>query len=96
MISLLGYYLAIMAGMFNGSVFIRVLSYVPFISCLLSPALLVIGQIGVVDVIISIVVLGLLDFVLIRYGLKVYKIGILNYSTDKMWSKIFKAIKTKE
>ena len=96
MVSLVGYYLAIMAGMFTGSVLIRFFSYIPFISCLLAPALLVIGQIGVVDVMISIVVLVVFNFVLIKYGLKIYKIGILNYSTDKMWRKIFKAVKAKE
>ena len=92
-ICMLGYYLSIMAGMFNGSLFIRILSYIPLISCLLSPALLVIGQIGIIDVIISVVMLLLFIFILVKYGLKVYKIGILNYSTDKMWSKIFKAAK---
>lgn len=96
MICLAGYYLAIMAGMFEGSTFIRILSYVPFLSCLLSPALLMIGQIGIIDVIISIIVLVVFNFVLVRYGLKVYKIGILNYSTDKMWKKILKAVKSKE
>ncbi len=96
MICLAGYYLAIMAGMFEGSIFIKTLSYIPFLSCLLSPALLVIGQIGIVDVIISIIVLLIFNFILIKYGLKIYKIGILNYSTDKMWSKLFKAVKSKE
>ena len=85
MISLLGYYLAIMAGMFEGSIFIRVLSYVPFLSCLLSPALLVIGQIGIIDVVISIIILIVFNYFTIKYGLKIYKIGILNYSADKMW-----------
>lgn len=96
MICLAGYYLSIMAGMFNGSIFIRVLSYVPFLSCLLSPALLVIGQIGIIDVFFSILVLCIFNFVLIRYGLKIYKIGILNYSTDKMWKKIFSAAKSRD
>lgn len=96
MICLAGYYLAIMAGMFKGSVLIKVLSYVPFLSCLLSPALLVIGQIGIVDVIISIIILCIFNYILIKYGLKIYKIGILNYSTDKMWSKLFRAIKQKD
>jgi len=95
MVLLLGYYLAIMAGVFNGSVLIRFLSYVPLISCLLSPALLVIGQIGLIDVLISIGMLLLFIFILIHYGLRIYKIGILNYSTDKMWKKIFKAVKEK-
>lgn len=96
MICLAGYYLSIMAGMFNGSILIRVLSYVPFLSCLLSPALLVIGQIGIIDVLVSIFILCIFNFILVRYGLKIYKIGILNYSTDKMWKKIFKAAKSKE
>ena len=93
LICFVSYYLSVMAGMFNGSIFIRILSYVPLISCLLSPALLVIGQIGIIDVIISIVMLLLFIGVFVKYGLKIYKIGILNYSTDKMWSKIFKAAK---
>ena len=96
MISLLGYYLAIMAGMFEGSIFIRVLSYVPFLSCLLSPALLVIGQIGIIDVVISIIILIVFNYFTIKYGLKIYKIGILNYSADKMWSRLLKAAKSKD
>ena len=92
-ICFISYYLSIMAGMFNGSIFIKILSYIPLISCLLSPALLVIGQIGIIDVLISLLLLVLLIFILSKYGLKIYKIGILNYSTDKMWSKIFKAAK---
>ncbi len=96
MICLAGYYLAIMAGMFQGSTLIRILSYVPFLSCLLSPALLVIGQIGIFDVVISIIILCIFNYILIRYGLKIYKIGILNYSTDKIWSKLLKAVRSKE
>lgn len=96
MICLAGYYLAIMAGMFQGSTLIRILSYVPFLSCLLSPALLVIGQTGIFDVVISIIILCIFNYILIRYGLKIYKIGILNYSTDKMWSKLLKAVRSKE
>lgn len=96
MILLLGYYLSIMAGMFNGSILIKVLSYVPLISCLLSPALLVIGEVGIIDIIISIFTLLVFIFILVRYGLRIYKIGILNYSTDKMWKKIFKAVRNKE
>jgi ABC-2 type transport system permease protein len=92
-ICFIGYYLAVMSSMFNGSLFIRILSYIPLISCLLSPALLVIGQITIIDVMISLTALLLLIGVLSKYGLKIYKIGILNYSTDKMWSRIFKAAK---
>ena len=53
-VSLVGFYLAIMNTMFDGAIFIRVLSYVPFISAILSPSLLVTGVIGFKDIILSI------------------------------------------
>lgn len=90
---LIGYYLSVMASMFEGSIFIRVLSYIPLLSALLSPALLVLGQITFVDVLISIALLFLLIWLLIKYGLKIYKVGILNYSSSGLWKKMFKAIK---
>ncbi len=90
---LVGYYFAIMAGMFKGSLFIQILSYVPFISAILSPSLLVIGQIGVIDVIIAIIVNIVAIYLLIKYGLRIYKVGILNYSSKDLWKKMFKAMK---
>lgn len=90
---MLSYYLALMAGMFNGSIFIKVLSYIPLLSYSLSPALLIIGQVGIIDVLISIGLLILFIAVLIKYGLKIYKVGVLNYSTDKLLRRIFKASK---
>lgn len=92
-ISLIGYYLSMMAGMFEGALFIRVLSYVPLVSAILSPSLLVLGQIGITDVIISIGIMIITNYYLYTYGLKIYKIGILNYSSSKLWHKMFKAVK---
>ena len=96
LVLLAGYYLAIMAGMFDGSTLIRILSYVPFISCLISPSLFIIGQIGMIDVIISIIVLIITIALMTKYGLKVYKVGILNYSNEKIWSRFAKALKSKD
>ena len=96
LVLLAGYYLAIMAGMFDGSTFIRVLSYVPFLSCLIAPSLYIIGQTTMIDVIVSILVLVLTIFLMTKYGLKVYKIGILNYSNEKIWTRFAKAIKSKD
>lgn len=95
LVSLLSYYLAIMAGVFDGSTFIKVLSYVPFISCLLSPALLVIEQISIVDVLISIVILLIFNIFIFKHGMGIYKEGILNYSNEKVWSKFKKIIRNK-
>lgn len=94
-VCLVSYYLSIMAGLFQGSLFIKVLAYVPFISALLAPALLVIGQFGIIDIIIAIGILLALIFILMKKGIKIYKNGILNYSSNKMWKRIFKAAKEK-
>lgn len=96
LLSLAGYYLAIMAGMFEGSPLLRILSYVPFLSCLVSPSLLMMGQIGIIDVVIAIVVLIIFIAFLVKYGLKIYKVGILNYSNEKVWKRFAKAVKTKD
>lgn len=92
-ISLVGYYLSMMASMFNGSIFIKIMSYVPFISSLLSPTLYVMGEIGLIDLMISILFLIGIIYLLIKYGLRIYKVGILNYSQSGLWKKMFKAIK---
>lgn len=92
-ISLIGYYFAMMAGVFKGSLFIRILSYVPLISSILAPSLLVLGQIGIIDIIISFVLVIVFIFILIKYGLRIYKVGILNYSSKDLWKKMFKALK---
>lgn len=95
LISVIGYYLAMMSFMFEGSTFIKIVSYIPLISSLLAPSLLVMGQIGVIDIIISLVILIIFIFFLFKYGLRIYKVGILNYSSTGLWKKMFKAMKEK-
>ena len=95
LLSIAGYYLAVMAAMFDGSIFIRIISYIPFLSVFISPTLFVLGQITIFDMLLSVLILMLFIFILLKFGLKVYKSGILNYSSDKVWSKLFKAFRTK-
>jgi ABC-2 type transport system permease protein len=85
-----------MASTFKGAIFIRILSYVPFISAILSPTLLVLGQVGIVDVMIAIVIIVLFDYLLVHFGLRIYKEGILNYSSSKLWKKMFQALRRKD
>ena len=92
-ILLTSYYLAMLASTFEGALFIKVLSYIPLISAILSPSLLVLGQIGVFDVCISIVLMIGCIYLLIKYGLRIYKVGILNYSSTGLWQKMLKAMK---
>lgn len=92
-ISLIGYYLSMMATMFSGSLFIKIMSYIPFISSMLAPTLYVMGEIGLIDLMFSIILLIGMIYLLIKYGLRIYKVGILNYSQTGLWKKMFKAMK---
>jgi len=94
-ILLLGYYLSIMAGVFKGAIFIKILAFVPFISAILAPSLLVMGQMGIIEILIAILLIIITIYLLIKYGLRIYKVGILNYSSNDLWKKMFKAIKNK-
>lgn len=96
LISMAGYYLSVMAAMFDGSIFIRVISYVPFLSVFISPTLFILGQITVVDMLISVIILILFIWLLLKSGLKVYKVGILNYSSGNVWRKFASAFKKNE
>ena len=92
-LSLVGYYLAMMAGVFEGSLFIKIFAFVPFISAILAPSLLILCQIGIFEFVIAIVLMILTNYILIKYGLRIYKVGILNYSSKGLWKKMFKALR---
>lgn len=95
-ISLVGYYLATMASVFDGALFIKIFAFVPFISAILAPSLLILGQIGVIETIISILIMIITNYLLIKYGMRIYKVGILNYSSKGLWKKMFKAARKGE
>ena len=90
---MIGYYLAIYASMFQGSVFIKIMAFVPFISGILAPVLYSLGQMSLIELIISILILGFTCYLFYKYGLKIYKEGILNYQSSKLWNKLFKSLK---
>lgn len=92
-ISAIGYYLIILSSIFPGATFTKVMSVIPLISISLAPSLILSGQIGVTTLILAILMLILLNFILIKYGLRIYKSGILNYSETGLWKKMFKAVK---
>ena len=90
-----GFYLSIMSSLFEGSIFIKALSYVPLLSCMLSPTLLIVDQISIVDSIISIIIMIVFIAVTYIYGIRIYRTGILNYSSDKIWRRMIKAARGK-
>ena len=87
MLIMAGYFLAVMASTYEKST---------FISCILSPVLLFLGQITIVHVLISVGLLLLVIYLLLKYGLRIYKAGILNYSSSNLWKKMLESVKVKD
>ena len=96
LIIMAGYYLAIMASQFDGSLFIKIMSYFPLLSFMLSPTLYMLGQIDILSIVISSLITIICTIVTFYYGLRIYKVGILNYSSTKLWGKMFKSLKNKK
>ncbi len=95
-ILMLGYYLAIIASVYDSSILIKITAFIPLISAIVAPVLLILGQMSIIEVIISMLLVVVLNWLLVRFGLRIYKVGILNYSSNHLWKKMFKALKTKE
>ena len=93
---MLGYYIGIMAAAFKGSIFIRIISYIPFLSSMVAPITYILGETTIVDLGISAGVLLITCIFLFKYGIRVYKVGILNYSSKDLWKKVFKSLKVKD
>ena len=94
-IMLVGYYVALMAVMFDGSVFIQVLAYIPLLSVMIAPTLYLIGEMSLLALSISTLLTVVVAYLLYKYGLRIYKVGILNYSSSKLWRKMFKSLGNK-
>lgn len=90
---MMGYFMAIYASVFQGATFINVMAYVPFISGILAPVMYTLGEVSIWGLMISAGLLIITCILLYRFGLKVYKVGILNYSSSNLWKKIFEALK---
>ena len=93
---MLGYYIGIMASAFKGSIFIRIISYIPFLSSMVAPITYILGETSLIDLVISALILFISCLVLFKYGIRVYKVGILNYSSKDLWKKVFQSLKIKE
>lgn len=96
LIIMVGYYLAIMASQFEGATFIKIMSYVPMLSFMLSPSLFLLGQISIYSLAMATLINIIFTFIIFKYGLRIYKVGILNYSSTKLWKKMFRSLKNKE
>ena len=94
-IMVIGYYVAMMASMFDGSIFVKVVSYIPMLSALVAPVLYMLGQTTIIELLISNVICLTTVWIVYTFGLRIYKVGILNYSSSNLWKKVFKSLKEK-
>lgn len=93
LILLAGFYLSSLASIFKGSIFIKVASFIPFISSMLAPTMYALGEFSLFDMMISNLIMVVTILLLMKYGFRIYKVGILNYSDNNLWKKIFKSMK---
>lgn len=87
------FYLSILASIFEGAKLIKVLSYFPLLSFMLSPSLYMLQQIPLSSVIVATILQVITTIIIYIYGIKVYRVGLLNYSGDHLWKKVFKALR---
>ena len=87
------YYIAMFSFLYESSLFIKIVSYIPLMSAIVAPPLILLGEYTVIDLIISIVLLIGTNIVFIKYGSRIYKVGILNYSSSNLWKKILNSLK---
>lgn len=92
-IMMVGYYVAIMSFVFDGSLFINILAYIPLLSVMIAPTLYLMGEMTLISLTCTTIVTSIITYFLYKYGLRIYKVGILNYSSSKLWRKMFKSLK---
>lgn len=95
LIMMVGYYIALMAAVFEGSIFIKIMAYIPMISFLVAPSIYLLGQMSILGLIVSSLISSVFLMFIYKIGLKIYKVGILNYSSSDLWKKMFKSLKNK-
>ena len=71
------------------------MAFIPMISFLVAPSIYLLGQMSILGLIVSTILSILFLMVIYKTGLKIYKVGILNYSSTDLWKKMFKSLKTK-
>ncbi len=90
MIIFIPYMLMMMIPAFTGSNFIEIISVLPVFSVFIAPSLIILGDIGMIHIIISIVLLIIAVVLVIIWMNKSYKANMLGYSMQKDKKRKFK------
>ena len=74
LIMMVGYYVALMAAVFEGSLFIKIMAYIPMISFLVAPSIYLLGQMSILGLIVSTLISSVFLIFIYKTGLKIYTI----------------------
>lgn len=94
-IMIIGYYVAMMASVFDGSIFVKIMSYIPMLSALIAPVIYMLDQTTLIDLLLANIICLVAVYITYYFGLRIYKVGILNYSSSNLWKKVFKSMRGK-
>ncbi len=93
LLMLAGFYISIFGVMFDGATFIKICGYIPLISPLIAPNLIITGEYSIIEAIISLLILIGFDGLVIYFGIPIYRTSILSFSNEKFFQRIKKIIK---
>lgn len=90
---LLSFYIAIFGVQFDGSVFLKIMGFIPFFSPILAPIVYLNGAYTIWELLISFLLLVLTAGLFIYFGRPLYKASILDYSEGGLIKKFKSTIK---
>lgn len=91
--SIAALYLLMFMPLYYGSNLILACSYIPFLSFALAPYYALTGELSIFGLVASNIILLIALSLLVHYGLKIYKAGVLNYSSGSIFKKAKNAIR---
>ena len=92
-LTMIGFFLTMFLGMNNPQhILIKITSYIPFLSSFTMPARIASQTVKTPEIVLSLVVLLITTFILLKVAAKIYRATALVYSDTGMWASLKKAI----
>ena len=92
-VGLVSFYIGIFGSAFVDSPFIKCMSFIPFFSVYIMPLRIASATASTLEIWISIGINMTIFFLMLTFGARIYKNGVLNYSGDSVFTKLRTAFK---
>lgn len=89
----IGFYIGLFSIFVPDTIFSIVIAHIPLFSLFIAPALWVSGVLTWINIMIIVVIQFALVYVLYRYGAKIYKQAILDYSGQSVFKRLWKVVR---